>query len=204
MEDSLLPIFGIQALINTTSTSEDGILVIAGDLEEHKHCPQCGGSHWHRSSKKTRILRLPSVGAAKAVVRVTMRRQSCLGCKHRWWPKIPFSRGKERMTLSFVQYALELLRFGTIQDVSEHLGVSWDVIKDVHKRHLKDKYTEVDIASVKYVGIDEFSIAKRHKYMTVILDISTGRIIDAVEGRKRKEISPILETLKKKHLVLKQ
>jgi transposase len=108
------------------------------------------------------------------------------------------------MTLSFVQYALELLRFGTIQDVSEHLGVSWDVIKDVHKRHLKDEYAEVDIASVKYVGIDEFSIAKRHKYMTVILDISTGRIIDAVEGRKREEISPILETLKKKLLVLKQ
>ena len=59
------------------------------------------------------------------------------------------------------------------------------------------------MSEVRYVSIDEFAIAKGHKYMTIVLDISTGRIIHAVEGRKSKDIGPFLEELKKKHPNLK-
>jgi transposase len=34
------------------------------------------------------------------------------------------------------------------------------------------------------VAIDEFSIRKGHKYMTVVSDLRAGRIIHAVEGRR--------------------
>ena len=81
--------------------------------------------------------------------------------------------------------------------MSNHLHISWDIIKSIHKKYLKDRYEKIDMSEVEYVSIDEFSIAKRHKYMTIIVDIQTGRIIYAIEGRKKDDIEPILKELKK-------
>jgi len=38
----------------------------------------------------------------------------------------------------FERYALELSRRMTIKDVARHLSVSWDIIKDIQKRNLKN------------------------------------------------------------------
>jgi transposase len=106
-------------------------------------------------------------------------------------------QGMKRMTRSFIRYALELLKFGTIKDVANHVGVGWDAIKEIHKEALEKKYDNIPLSDVEYVAIDEFSIRKGHKYMTVISDLQTGRIIHAVEGRKEEDIEPFLQRLKK-------
>jgi transposase len=106
--------------------------------------------------------------------------------------------GRKRMSHSFISYALELLKFGTIKDVADHLGVGWDLIKEIHLQELEVKYQEIPLSDVEYLSIDEFSIRKGHKYMTVISNIKTGRIIYAVEGRKQEDIEFFLQELKKK------
>ena len=52
-------------------------------------------------------------------------------------------------------------------------------------------------------SIDEFSIGKRHKYMTIVIDFQTGRIIHAVSGKSKKDILPFLKKLSKKAKKLK-
>ena len=52
-----------------------------------------------------------------------------------------FSRKARRhYTKAFERYALELGRLMTIQDVAQHLGVSWDTIKDIQKRDLQRRF----------------------------------------------------------------
>jgi transposase len=109
--------------------------------------------------------------------------------------------GMKRMTRSFIQYALDLLKFGTIKDVADHIGVGWDAVKELHKEALEKKYEDIPLSGLQYLSIDEFSIKKGHKYMTVVSDLRTGRIIHAVEGRKKEDIAPFLQELKKKPLV---
>lgn len=111
---------------------------------------------------------------------------------------MPFTDGKRRMSRSFVNYALGLMKMGTINDVANHLGVGWDLVKDLHKEYLIDEYKEIDISKVKYIGLDEFSIRKRHKYMSVFSDLETGRILHAVEGRKKEDVESFMRELKKK------
>jgi hypothetical protein len=45
-------------------------------------------------------------------------------------------QGMKRMTRSFIRYALDLLQFGTIKDVANHVGMGWDAIKEIHKEAL--------------------------------------------------------------------
>jgi transposase len=182
----------------------DDEIFIQATLEVKGLCPKCGSSHVHRKTINYRILHLPPIGRKKCKLQVLTQKRRCVDCKYSWWPKIPFANGKERMAHSFKNYALDLLRFGTIQDVAKHLGVSWDVVKKLHKNFLRKEYAQIDLSAVQCISIDEFSIAKRHKYMTIFVDIPTGRIIHAVEGRKKKDIKAFLEELKKKRPTCKQ
>ncbi len=111
--------------------------------------------------------------------------------------------GKHRYTRSFAMTAMDLLRFGTIKDVAHYLHVGWDLIKDIHKTKLKNRYLKMPVSKIQYLGIDEFSIRKHHKYMTIFLDLKSGRIIHAVEGRSKDVIKPFLNILARKAKRLK-
>lgn len=111
--------------------------------------------------------------------------------------------GKHRYLRSFALTALDLLRFGTIKDVANYLCVGWDLIKEIHKTKLHRLYKKMPIHKVKYLGIDEFSLRKGHNYMTIFIDLATGRILHAVEGRSKDDIEPFLKTLARKAKKLK-
>jgi transposase len=92
---------------------------------------------------------------------------------------------------------LELSRIGTILDVSNHLKVSWDLVKEVQKRYLKKYYSRPDIKNVKHIAIDEFAVKKGHKYMTVVVDLDTGIIIHVGEGKGGDALEPFWERIRR-------
>ena len=48
---------------------------------------------------------------------------------------VAFADPRRSYTRAFERYALELSRCMTIQDVAHHLGVSWDLIKEIYKEN---------------------------------------------------------------------
>ena len=75
------------------------------------------------------------------------------------------------------------------------LRVGWDLVKEIHKTWLAAQYRAVNLSEVRYLGIDEFSLKKRHTYMTIFVDLQSGRILHAVEGTSKEAISPFLQTV---------
>ncbi len=107
------------------------------------------------------------------------------------------------LTRSFAQTVLDLLSFGTIKAVANYLHVSWNLVKNIHKSKLASVYHRISLANVRYLGMDEFSIRKNHSYMTIFVDLQTGRILHAVEGRSKQNIAPFLRKVKKRAKKLK-
>jgi transposase len=93
--------------------------------------------------------------------------------------------------------------FATIEHVAKLLGVSWALIKNIHKDYLRREYQNPNLGSLQYVGIDEFSIRKGHEYMTIFINLETGEIIHAVEGKSMENITPFLLQLKERAVQLK-
>ena len=54
----------------------------------------------------------------------------------------------------------------TIKDVARHLGVSWDVVKDIQKRYLTKRYSHPRLKDLKLIAIDEICIGRGHRYLT--------------------------------------
>jgi transposase len=71
----------------------------------------------------------------------------------------------------------------TIQDVANHLGVSWDTIKDIQKRFLQKRFSKPKLKNLKHIAIDEISIGKGHRYLTVVLDLITGAVVFVGDGK---------------------
>ncbi len=195
---------GIKGVEYKSTTYQEGTIVYHTEMVHQKICcPKCNSQNSHFKGQKTRRLKMTPVGSKKCYLDVLLHRLKCLKCHHQWWPRLPFMKGKLQMTRSLIRYAFDLLSISTIQDVSRLLGMSWNVIKKIHKIKLEKLYRKIDITKIKYLSVDEFAIKKGHEYMTVFSDVESGRIVYAVEGRKVEDIAPFLFKLKRKAKRLK-
>lgn len=197
--------YGINGVEYKSTKYDVGQVIIAAEMTHNSICcPKCRHYRGIFRGKKVRRFHLPPFGNKKSFLDLILHRVECHNCHHLYWPVLPFMPGMKRMTRSFICHVLGLLKFGTIKDVAEHVGLGWDAVKELHKEALEKKYDDIPLEDVEYLSIDEFSIRKGHKYMTVISDLKTGRIIHAVEGRKEEDIMPFLGKLKKKPLICGQ
>lgn len=166
-------------------------------------CPRCGSKDNILKGSKERKLRMAPLGNNQAFLTVKLSRLKCTDCLRIWWPLMPFAKPKKRVTVSFEKYVINLMQFATIEHVSKFLGVSWSLVKNIHKDYLKQEYQNPDLGSVQYLGVDEFSIRKGHEYMTIFINLENGEIIHAVEGKSMESITPFLLRLKREAPQLK-
>ncbi len=57
----------------------------------------------------------------------------------------------------------------TIRDVALHMGVSWDVVKEIVKGDLQKRFARPKLKHLRQIAIDEIAIGKGHRYLTVVL-----------------------------------
>ncbi len=85
----------------------------------------------------------------------------------------------------------------TIKDVANHLGVSWDVIKDIQKRFLKRRFSKPKLSKLQLIAIDEISIGRGHRYITVVLDLKSGAVVYVGQGKGADALDPFWRRLKR-------
>ena len=100
-------------------------------------CPACGSADVQSRGRVERRFRLVPIGRRATFVDLAIPRVQCRACGVVRQVEVPFADARRTYTRSFERYALELGRRMTIKDVAKHLGVSWDVIKDIQKRDLR-------------------------------------------------------------------
>ena len=159
-------------------------------------CPECGSKEITLRGKKKRTFKTVPIGKKKVFIKLRIQRVKCHRCGKVRQVKIGFADPLLTYTKSFERYANELSRHMTILDVALHLGVSWDVVKDIQKRYLKKHFGKPKLKHLKRIAIDEISIGKRHKYLTVVLDIETGAVVFVGDGKGADALIPFWKRLR--------
>ncbi len=192
--------FGLKGVKYISAKYEEGRTVINAQVTFRlERCPQCQSRRTlRRKGSKEREFRMIPIGARPTFLRLKIWRIRCEDCGALRWPKLPFAKEKVRYTFRFAQFAIDLLHWMTIWGVSKTLCVSWDLVKDLHKEYLQKRYKAPPLEDLRYLAVDEFSIRKGHCYMSIFLDLETGRILHAVEGKAGETLEPFLKVLAKK------
>ena len=82
----------------------------------------------------------------------------------------------------------------TIQDVARHLEVSWDVIKDIQKAVSQAAvFQPSNCKTLRQIAIDEITIGRGQRYLTVVLDWTSGAVVFVGQGKGGDALLAILE-----------
>jgi len=174
-------------------------------VREKRRCRGCDAP-WHRlvlDGKFERTIRVLPVGRRKQYVVLHGHEQHCEVCGQTLREPITFTDGKRRHSRSFARYVIDLCLTMTIKHVARLLGVGWDLVKDIHKDHLTKRLKRRRLSKVRYIAVDEFAVRKGHNYMTVVLDLETGEILHAHEGKDASALIPFLWKLRRRHARLR-
>ena len=175
-------------------------------LKRTKHqCPYCGSSAVTVEPLRRRRIRGEPLGSCRQVVlELTVHRLYCHSCHHRELEHIPFlSHPKARLTKALERTILELRQHMSIQALANFYDIGWHTIKELEKKHLQKKFSRIQTAHVKAIGIDEIHIGKgmqNQQYLTIVRDLQSGSVIHVGEGKGISALAGALKKLKKSKL----
>ena len=190
--------FGIQGYQHVHLKYHDGAIHFRVRQEAFSLCcPECGSHQVKRRGQVMRRFRTLPIGDKPVWIELLVQRVFCLLCGVLRQVKVGFASRRRSYTRAFERYALGLSRHMTIKDVACHLGVSWDVIKDIQKRNLKKRFAHPKLHQLKQIAIDEISIGKGHRYLTIVLDLKSGAVVFVGEGKGADALEPFWSRLKR-------
>jgi transposase len=86
-------------------------------------------------------------------------------------------------TNALEHYVIALSEKMCILHISEHLNLGWPIVKRIIKHKLTKDYSTSDLRNITKISIDEISIKKGHKYLTVVINAGTGDVIYVGDGK---------------------
>ena len=143
------------------------------------------------------------IGGKKVIIRMKVQRYKCRHCDYDQQERIPFATGSRSYTHRFAKYVVDLLRGMTLQDVSNHLGVSWDTVKEIHSTYLERHYSPPSLEGIENIGIDEFAVRKGHVYKTIVVDLDSGRVLYVGDGKGADALAKFWSKVKRKGIKIK-
>lgn len=166
-----------------TEYSEGGVIFSIERKADTCRCAKCGSEHVWRQGSVIRPFRALPIGGRPVTLKAEIPRLWCHDCGATRQAEIRFAEPRRTYTKSFERYVLELSRHMTIKDVAEHLGVSWDLVKEIQKRSLHQKFSRPKLKHLRQLAIDEISVGKGHRYVTIVLDLESGAVVHVGEGK---------------------
>jgi len=86
----------------------------------------------------------------------------------------------------------------TVSDVAQHLGLDWKTVKAIDKFYLERDYGKPDYQGLRILAVDEISIRKGYRYLTVVMDYLSGRVVFVGKDRKSKTLKRFFNQLNAK------
>ena len=160
-------------------------------------CSICGSYNVKPRGIKTRTLRTVPIGKKIVEIIVNINRLECLDCHIIRQERIEIADRKRTYTHAFERLVIDLSQHMTIKDVALYLKTSWDIVKDIQKRNLKKKFSRPNLKSLKYIAIDEISVRKGHKYLTIVMDLLSGKIVYVGDGKGADSLQDFWKRLKR-------
>jgi transposase len=189
--------FGIVGYRYVNQTFEGGVTTFRIEQpRERLRCPQCRSDEvWAQGGVERHFRALP-IGGQPTFIAFQVPRVWCFDCATVRQVKIGFADPKKHYTRSFERYAVELCRLMTIQDVADHLAVGWDTVKQMQAKHLKRRFGTPRLHKLKQIAIDEISVGKGHRYLTLVLDLRSGAVVFVGDGKGADALAPFWKRLR--------
>jgi len=158
-------------------------------------CHECGGTASGVHSWAQRKIRDLNLSSARTWITCQYRKVFCAHCHAIHIEDLELFHPYLRVTTRMARYIYQLCRVMTVSEVAFHLGLDWKTVKAVDKFYLEHDYGQPELNGLRILAVDEIAIRKGHRYLTVVLDYLSGRILFIGKDRKAKTLIRFFNTL---------
>lgn len=110
--------------------------------------------------------------------------------------QVPWARHDAGHTYAFDDSVAWLVTQASKTATAELFRVAWRTVGSIIARVVADIDGQVDrLAGLRRIGIDEISYKRGHRYLTVVVDHDTGRLLWAAPGRDEATLGQFFELL---------
>ena len=189
--------FGIVGYRYIRTEYRDGAVIFTVSRKKFSlRCPVCKSKRIIKHGSHLRWFHSLPIGKKATYIKTEIARVECKDCKTIRQSDIGFADPRFTYTRALGRYVLDLARHMTIVDVSRHLGLSWDIVKDIQKRYLQKKYDKPDLKRLRRIAIDEIYVGK-DRYLTVVMDFESGAVVFVGDGKGSDALEPFWQRLRR-------
>lgn len=176
------------------SDPAEEVYVIVSHRAGRWRCPECGGKASLHDHAPERIWRHLNTLQFATFVRARMPRVSC--DEHGVLTvSPPWSEKHSRHTKSFESLVIELYGEMSGTALCRHLRISWSTMWAIVSRAVHRGLARREQRPLRYIGIDEKAIARRHRYVTVVCDLDRRKVEWVGIGRDSETLNEFFQNL---------
>jgi transposase len=106
----------------------------------------------------------------------------------------PWAGKHSRFTLLFEGFAIRVLQAArSVEEARKLLNLSWHQVNDIKARAVERGLARREATIIPFVGIDEKQFRKGHRYITNLVDLNGGRVLEVVEDRTESACNELLK-----------
>jgi transposase len=198
-ERILARLVGVErAVVEGVLVEGDAIVVsVRPRRRDASRCGVCGRrARGYDRGEGARRWRALDLGSTKAFVeaeapRVECRRHGVVVARTAW------ARHGSRFTRVFEQQVAWLATHCSKSAICELMRISWPTVGRIIERVVVDERLRQGdpLEGLTRIGIDELSFRKGQRYITVVVDHDTGRLVWAAEGRDKQTVLAFFDQL---------
>lgn len=184
--------------VSAVSIGDRDVEVTIAPRARRLRCP-CGWTTHAVYDRRRRRWRHLDLGTQRLWLVYRIRRLDCPDCGV-VTETVPWARPGARHTLDFEATVLWLAKRTDRTTVASLLRCSWQTVTTIVTRTVKAMLTTMAPAGATRIGVDEICYRHPHKYLTVIGDHDTGKVVHVEPGRSSMSLAAYYAAQPDSHL----
>lgn len=163
-------------------------------------CPKCGKTCKIHDRREDRIWRHLDTCQLRTFIHCKTPRIKCDDHKTLTLD-VPWAEEMGRFTKLFERLAINMMQATkNRKSAAEMLRITWDEANGIMQRAVKRGMERRTDEDVPYIGIDEKSFLKGHKYATIMTDITGKRVLEVAQNRDAEAVNTVWKSLSSKQI----
>jgi len=187
IEDHYSQLLGIDSPWEISSVdlqmNEQQVNIVIEYTDNKGSCPECGKASPKHDDRKMRIWRHLDTMQFSTYLHCQLPRVRCKthGVKT---VNAPWAGKNSRFTLVFEAFAIRVLKAArSVEEARKLLGLNWHQVEAIKARAVQRGLARREEVKIPYIGIDEKQFRSGHRYISSMVDLDGGRVLDVVEER---------------------
>ena len=180
--------------VTAVSFTDNGVVVEVRKTGRRLRCP-CGWSATGRYDRSRRRWRHLDLGVHKVWIEADIDRLFCRRCDRVRTEQVPWARPGARQTKPFEQLVGYLAQRMDRSAVAELARCSWRTVTDVIGRLVDSRSDDSRFDGLRRIGVDEIGYRRRRKFLTIVADHDTGRVVWVGKGKDSAALTSFFDAL---------